>query len=113
MHISKWCLGVGAALAGVGVVQGDSDGMTVDIGGVSGTEFTASWHLVPADGGEVHQGSWGGAVPQTYVLPNGQLDLTLMQTSVEGRLEVTVTAGGNRSRSATHGQGSRLQLSVR
>lgn len=112
MRIGRWYLSMGLALATSTAIAGD-DGIKVLIEGMPGTEFTASWHLVPADGKAERNGRWEGAVPQAYALPNGQLDLTLIQSSETGHLEVTVTAGGNRSRSLTQGQGGRLQLSVR
>lgn len=112
MKISKWCLGMGVALASASVSHAGEEGVQVAIGGMPGTEFSASWSLAPANGGPVRDGHWSGVVPQEYHLPSGRLDLSLTQISATGHLEVTVTAGGNRSRSRTQGQGSRLQLVV-
>lgn len=111
MRFGTWCLGVGVVLAGSSVIQGD-EGVEVAIQGAPGTEFNASWSLVPADGGRRLEGHWEGEVPRRYTLPAGRLDLTLMQVSARGHIEVVVTAGGNRSRSLTHGRGSRMRLSV-
>lgn len=102
---------LGLALAWAGSVQGE-EGVMVMIDGEPGTTFTADWRFVEASNARALRGRWSGQVPQVHDLPTGALDMVLTQTSASGRLEVTVSAGSNRSYSATQGQGSQIRLLV-
>lgn len=112
MRLRSWCLGMPIVLAFSGGVQGDNEARIV-IRGEPGTTFTADWYLVPASGAAVIIEGVEDVVPKEFTLPVGYLELTVMQTSTIGYLDVVVSAGGNESRSRTQGQGSRLRLVIR
>ena len=112
MIIPAWLLAVAAVSAASAGTDEAREPIQVLFDGEPGTRFQASWQLDSRRGERLDSGEWQGEVPQRYSLQKGRLSLAVIQLSEQGRLEVTVISGGNRSHSSTQGKGSRMQLSV-
>lgn len=82
----------------------------IDIDGTPGTAFSARW-TIKHDGEirEYHEPD--GRVPASAEFEGESVDGQVVLLS-DGQLDVTVSKGGNRSRSSTRGKGGTLHISV-
>ena len=82
----------------------------IEISGTEGVVYSADWQ-VTVDG-ETYSYQEEGKAPTHYAYEGNAIQGSI-KTLSEGRLEVTIQKGGNRSRSSTQGKGSMLNISVR
>lgn len=82
----------------------------IEIDGTPGTAFSARWTIKNA--GEIQEyHEPDGRVPASATFEGESVEGHVVLLS-DGQLDVTVSKGGNRSRSSTQGKGSTLQISV-
>jgi hypothetical protein len=82
----------------------------VEVSGTSGVVFSAEWKVT--HNGETQTYQEEGQVPADYAFEGEGIQASIKVLS-EGRLDVTVQKGGNRSRSSTQGKGSTVNIAVR
>jgi len=88
----------------------DANQIHISITGSPETRYSARWRVT--QNGEVQEYKEdNGTVPAEYAYEGESLEGRVSMLN-EGRLEVDITKGGNRSRSATQGKGGTLQINV-
>ncbi len=82
----------------------------IEVDGTPGTAFSARWTI--KNGGEIQEyREPDGRVPASATFEGESVDGQVVLLS-DGQLDVTVSKGGNRSRSSTRGKGGTLHISV-
>lgn len=84
----------------------------IEITGTDGVRYDAHWVVTHAGEREEHH-ERDATVPTSLTYQGDALTGSVTLVSGTGRLEVEVNKSGNRSRSATQGEGATLQISVR
>ncbi|WP_404414935.1 hypothetical protein LG277_13795 [Vreelandella aquamarina] len=82
----------------------------IEISGTEDVVYSADWQ-VTVDG-ETYSYQEEGKAPAYYAYEGNAIQGSI-KTLSEGRLEVTIQKGGNRSRTSTQGKGSTLNIAVR
>ncbi|MDR5898889.1 hypothetical protein QC823_07790 [Halomonas vilamensis] len=119
MQHTTACLGVvlGASMLvslplGADTMEEDAMGqqIQIEVSGTPGVVFSAEWRVT--QDGETQTYQEEGQVPADYAFEGDAIQASIEVLS-EGRLDITVQKGGNRSRSSTQGKGSTLNFAVR
>ncbi|MGS2745276.1 hypothetical protein ACU6TU_17000 [Halomonas sp. LS-001] len=113
-HINAWLIGAGLLVSlplGAAPVKEETMGqIQIEITGTPGMAFNAQWQVTREGDTQTYQEN--GQAPAHYVYEGDAIQGRIQSLS-EGRLEVSVNKGGNRSRSSTQGKGSTLNISVK
>lgn len=113
-HINAWLIGASLLVSlplGAATVKDEAMGqIQIEINGTPGTVYSAQWQVARDGDTQTYQET--GQVPAHYAYEGDAIQGSIQSLS-EGRLEVSIQKGGNRSRSSTQGKGSTLNISVR
>ncbi|MGY4877646.1 hypothetical protein ACLUEY_07130 [Vreelandella aquamarina] len=113
-HINAWLIGASLLVSlplNAATVKDEAMGqIQIEINGTPGMAFSAQWQVTRD--GDIQTYQENGQAPTHYAYEGDAIQGRIQSLS-EGRLEVSVNKGGNRSRSSTQGKGSTLNISVR
>jgi len=113
-YINAWLVGAGLLVSlPLGATPVKDEAMSqiqIEINGTPGMTFSAQWQVTRDGDTQTYQEN--GQTPTQFVYEGDAIQGRIQSLS-DGRLQVLVHKGGNRSRSSTQGKGSTLNISVR